>query len=214
MKPSRSHGWLLAAGMIPATILLGRLTLDLAGLGVALAIPIWIFFASFVVLGGAHAVMAVRGRGAASELGAGARTALALAIPTALLASVLDCMGLAFVGCTATCGFLMDVWSPVMGVLTVLYAVTARSGLLVAASAASFLYLVPNCVCYNPINGPWIDLLGRSPACFAGSFGVTLLALGALRTGRLLAPSLAVAWLATAAMLAFFVGHHFYGYPW
>lgn len=214
MSGSRLHGWLLVVGWIPAAILLGRLTWDLGSLGVLLAIPIWIFYLGFLALASAHAVLTLRAGVRAEPRGAGVRYSLALVIPVAFLASILDCMGLEFVGCTGMCGFLMQIWAPLVALGALLFAVTGVGGILTALSAAALLFVVPNCVCYNPINGPWIDLLGKSPACYAGSFGVTLVALGALRTGRLFLPSLALCWLATLAMLAFFVGHHFYDYPW
>ena len=214
MKPSRLHAALLFVGLIPAAILLGRLTWDLGSLGVLLAIPIWIFYLGFLALASAHAILTARGAVREEPRGAGVRYGLALVVPVAFLASILDCMGLEFTGCTASCTFLMQIWAPLIGLGALSFAVTGVTGLLTALSAAALLFVIPNCVCYNPINGPWIDLLGKSPACYAGSFGVTLVALGALRTGRLALPSLLLTWLATLAMLAFFVGHHFYDYPW
>jgi len=214
VRQSRAHGVLLTLGLLPAAVLLLRLTLDLGALGVALAIPIWIFFLGFLALAGTHAVLTLRGRASPEPAGPRARLALVLVVPVAFLASILDCMGLEFTGCTAVCGFLMRIWTPLVTLVVLAFAVTGASVLLTAASAATLLFVVPNCVCYNPINGPWIDLLGKSPACYAGSFGVTLVALGALRTARLVGPSIALCWLATLAMLAFFAGHHFYDYPW
>lgn len=214
MTSSRAQGWLLTIGLLPAAVLLGRLAWDLGGLGAWLAVPIWGFYAAFLWLGSAHALSAWRSREAEAALGVGLRCGLAAVIPVALLASMLDCMGLAFVGCTSTCGFLMRVWSPLVGALAIAFAITGRRGWLVVINAAILLFVVPNCLCSNPINRPWIALLGRSPACYAGSFGVSLIALGALGSGRYTVPSLVTAWLATLTMLAFFVGHHFYGIPW
>lgn len=214
MKPSRAQGWLLAFGLIPGAVLLGRLAWDLGGLGVWLAVPVWGFYAAFLGLGSAHALLVLRSSEAEVPLGVGPRWGLAAVIPVALLASMLDCMGLAFVGCTSTCSFLMRVWSPLVAALAIAFAITGRRGFLVVLNVAILVFVVPNCLCSNPINRPWIALLGRSPACYAGSFGVSLIALGALRSGRFTVPSLAIAWLATLTMLAFFAGHHFYGIPW
>jgi hypothetical protein len=214
MSGARAQGWLLALGLLPAAVLLGRLAWDLGGLGPWLAVPIWIFYGSFLVLGSAHALAALRGKEASAPLSTAKRVALGVVIPVSFLASMLDCMGLAFVGCTSICGFLMQIWAPFVGVLAVVHVLTGRRGVLVVMNAAIFLFVVPNCLCSNPINRPWIELLGQSPACYAGSFGVSLVALGALRSGKWTALSIAVTWLATLAMLAFFVGHHFYDYPW
>ena len=214
MRGARAQGWLLALGLIPAAVLLGRLAWDLGGLGPWLAVPIWIFYASFLVLGSAHALSALRGKEVGAPSSTVKRVALGVVIPVSFLASMLDCMGLAFVGCTSTCGFLMQIWAPFVGVLAVAHVLTGRRGILVVMNAAILLFVVPNCLCSNPINRPWIELLGQSPACYAGSFGVSLVALGALWSGKWTAPSIVVTWLATLAMLAFFVGHHFYDYPW
>ena len=214
MSGARVQGWLLALGLLPAAVLLGRLAWDLGGLGPWLALLVWIFYASFLVLGSAHALAALQGQQADAPLSTARRVVLGAVIPVALLASTLDCMGLAFVGCTSTCGFLMQIWAPLVGVLAIAHVLTGRRAILVLTNAAIFPFVVPNCLCSNPINRPWIELLGQSPACYAGSFGVSLLALGALRSGRWTVPSIAVTWLATLAMLAFFVGHHFYDYPW
>jgi hypothetical protein len=211
---SSLHGWLLVAGLFPAAALVGRLVYDLGGLGVVYAIPLWGFYLGFLVVGTTHAVRSVRGDLPPLALGKGQRAALAFAIPVGLTASIMDCMGLEFRGCTTICNLLVQVASPALSALVLLQLATGRRGLLTAASALLLLFIVPNCVCYNPVNGPWIDLLGKSPACFAGSFAVSLLALGALRTGRMAVASITIVWLTNATMLAFFVGHHFYGVPW
>ena len=213
-RDSALHGWLLVIGLVPAAVLVGRLVYDLGGLGVLYAIPLWGFYLGFLAVGTMHAVSAVRGNRSEAGLGKGQRAALALAVPVGLAASTMDCMGLEFEGCTTACNLLVQVASPVLAGIVLLHLATGRSGLLTAASAFLLVFLVPNCICYNPINGPWIDLMGRSPACFAGSFAVSLLALGALRTGRMTGVSIAIAWLTNATMLTFFVGHHYYGVPW
>lgn len=212
LPPSRLHGTLLAVGLAAGAVLLGRLAFDIGRLGIGFAVTIWTFYGVFVVIGSGLVVAALRGRHAA--VGRGARTALVLAIPGALLGTTLSCMGLTFIGCTPVCGFLMKAWSPLLSVLVLLFLVTRRDALLVATSALAFVLLVPNCVCRNPANSYWLNLLGESPACYAAAFGVIVLSLGALRTGRWVAGTIAVAWGAVTVMLAFFVGHHFFDFPW
>lgn len=207
-------GPLLLFALLVSSVLLGRLTLDLSALAVVLAIAIWGFYLGFLAVAGANTALALRRSRSTRELGTRARLALALAVPCAYLASVLDCMGLSFHGCTSACSVLTRGVAPVVGGLVVLYGFTAKQGFLVGALALSFGLLVPNCVCYNPVNAFWIDLWGRSPACFGGSFGVTLLAISALHTRRFVVPSLVLAWGVVIAMLAFFVGHHYFDYPW
>ncbi len=216
-QPSRDsalHGWLLVAVLIPVAVILGRLVFDFRGLDLVYAIPLWAYYLGVLAVGTTHAVSAVRRHASRGGLGQGQRVALALAVPVGLTASIMDCMGLQFRGCTTTCNMLVQVAAPVLSGLVLLQLATGRRGLLTAASGFLLVFLVPNCICYNPVNGPWIDLLGKSPACFAGSIAVTLLALGALRTGRMAGASIAIVWLTNATMLAFFVGHHYYRVPW
>jgi hypothetical protein len=214
VPPSRAHGALLLAGFLPAAVLLGRLTYDLGGLDPLFAVPVWGFYAGFVGFGAAHVVTALRGRSSPRPPGAFLRWTLILAAVMAPVASILDCMGLAFTGCTVMCTILMQGVTPVLGALILSFAVTGKSGFLTATSGAALLLLLPNCVCYNPINGFWIDAIGYSPACFAGAFGVVLLCAGALRTGTWGLLSAGMAWGAVVAMLGFFVGHHYFDWPW
>ena len=207
-------GKLLLVGTLAAAVLLGRLTFDLARLDPLMAVAISVFYLGFLTVAGTNARHALRGSSPPRELGRRGRLALALAIPVAYLASVLDCMGLSFHGCTTTCSVLMRGVAPAVGTLVLVHAVKGRPGFLVAAFVLSFGLLVPNCVCYNPVNRYWIDLWGQSPACFGGSFGVTVLAVSALHTERWIVPSLVLAWGAVLAMLAFWVGHHYFDYPW
>jgi hypothetical protein len=74
--------------------------------------------------------------------------------------------------------------------------------------------LIPNCVCRNPVNRWWIDLLGQSPACFAGGFAVLLTSASALASGRRVLAALALSWSIVATLLAFWIGHHYYRFPW
>lgn len=207
-------GKLLLVGTLAAAVLLGRMTFDLARLDPIIAVVISGSYLGFLAVAGTQTSHALRGSPAPGELGRGGRLALALAIPIAYLASVLDCMGLSFSGCTAACSVLTRGVAPAVGAMVVVHAVKGQHGFLVGAFALSFGLLVPNCVCYNPANRFWIDLWGWSPACFGGSFGVTVLAVAALHTRRLIVPSLVLAWGAVLAMLAFWIGHHYFDYPW
>lgn len=207
-------GVLLVAGFLASAVLVGRMALDLSTLDWSMAVVIWGCALSFLAITGTNVVSSLRGVKTSQELAWGKRLALAVVVPVAYLASVLDCMGLTFHGCTSTCSVLMQGVAPAAGALVLVHGLTAARGPLMAALAVSFGLLVPNCVCYNPVNAHWIDLWGRSPACFAGSHGVTLIAIAALHTGRLVVPSLWLAWGTTVAMLAFWVGHHYYEYPW
>jgi hypothetical protein len=140
--------------------------------------------------------------------------ALVFAIPGAFLAASLGCGGLHFQGCTTVCSFLMKGWFPLISIVSITYVLTKWKGLLLALTPMSFVFLVPNCICYNPFNAWWIDLLGKSPACFGLSFAVSIIAVSALRTERHLGLSMALCWFANGGTLLFFVGHHYYSVPW
>jgi hypothetical protein len=211
---SRALALLVAAAFVPAALVFGRMAYDLARLGPALALVIGPFYAAFLVLAGANTLALLRGSVEAPPLGGGVRLGLALAIPAALVASMLDCMGLAFDGCTTWCTLQMRGVAPVLGVLALVHGLAGGRGLLVALLAGSLLLLVPNCVCRNPVNRWWIDLLGQSPACFGGSFALVQVALGALLVRRRAPAALALAWGGVAAMLGFWVGHHYFRWPW
>lgn len=210
----RALAWLSCAGFVLAAILLGRLTFDLSRLHVVLAVCVVSFYVGFLAVVGSNVVHLLRGASPGTEHTNAARWVFVLAIPVALLASVLDCMGLDFVGCTQACGLLMKMVAPGVSLLAVLYAITRARAWILGAAVLAFGLLYPNCVCRNPVNIWWIDLLGRSPACFASSFGVFLLASTALATGRLVAPSLLLIWGIVAAQLAFWIGHHYFHVPW
>lgn len=210
----RALGALSLVALAVGAILLGRLALDLGRLHVALAVCVWGFYAGFVVVVGSSVLHLVRGSPPGAPIASASRWALVIAVPVALLASVLDCMGLDFSGCTPTCAALTRFVAPAVSLLLVIHAVTGARGWILTASAASFALLVPNCVCRNPVNRWWIQLLGQSPACYAGAFAVILLVITALSTRRLVVPALALAWGVVAAQLAFWIGHHYFHVPW
>lgn len=201
-------GWGLGA------VLLGRLTFDLGRLHPVMAIAVGGFYLGWLVVLGANARSLARGQAPARRPGRSTRMALGLAVPLALLAAGLDCMGLELAGCTTTCGVLMRGVGPLLALLVGLHALTGVRVWLSAGLVGSFALLVPNCVCGNPVNRWWIDQIGRSPACFAASFAVLLLAVSALASGRRVALALGLAWGVVVAQIAFWVGHHYYHFPW
>jgi len=200
-------GFLLAAG------LLGRLAFDLGRRDALFGVLVWGFYACFLALGLAQLTGVWRADPGAA-LSRGRRIGLALAIPAGLLGAILDCMGLSVHGCSPVCTFLTTVLAPLIGLLALLHGLTAGSGWILGAGALSFGLLVPNCECYNPVNAFWIDALGRSPACFVSGFTVTLVASCALISRHFVRAALALAWSTIAVILVFFVGHHYFRWPW
>ena len=213
-KLTRGTGWLLVVGLVLGSVLLGRLTFDLGRLHVSMALVVGGFYAGFLYVVGANAFGLARGIAPAAQPGRPARLALGLAVPLALLSSGLDCMGLELAGCTTSCAVLLRGIAPLLSVLVVMHAVTGAGLWLSGGLLGSFALLYPNCVCRNPVNRWWIDLIEQSPACFAASFAVLLVAGSALASGRRVVPALVLCWGVVAAQLAFWVGHHYFRFPW
>lgn len=209
----RRVGALVLVGTLPAAILLGTTAWAMlsvhAELGVAIGIGSLIFLA-LTIWRAVGAVLEWPTR----PVSAGARWGLSLAPPLACLGSALGCMGLTLRGCAPACGFLIDVWIPLVSAMFMFHAVTGRQGLLPAIVIASFGLLIPNCRCYNPINGPWIEWLGLSPACYLGGYAITLFSVIALGTGWMVKTSLLLSWTLVGALFFFWIGHHYFRFPW
>lgn len=204
---------LLTLGFVLAAVGLGRLVYDLGRTSTLFLLIVLCFFGVFVALA-YRQLRAAWSLEPPAVLARGPRLGLALAAPVGLLGSVLDCMGLSFHGCSPVCAGLTRFVAPAVALLAVLAGWSGARGWRVSALALAFVLLVPNCTCRNPVNRFWIDLIGLSPACFLSGFTVTLVALAALGTGRFTRGSLALAWGANAVLAAFFVGHHYYDWPW
>ncbi len=211
---SAALGWLALVELALGAGLLGRLVFDLGRLNAAIAICVGVFYAGFLAVTAANVQALVRGSASGPAPGKPMRFALALAIPVSLLGSTLDCMGLDFDGCTQVCGFLTRAVAPAVAVLAILFAWTEARALAFLAALGALALLYPNCVCRNPVNRWWIDLLGRSPACYTSAFAVFLIASTALAGRRLVRPAVFLAWGVVAAQLAFWIGHHHFHVPW
>jgi hypothetical protein len=214
VKPTPVLGWLAGVALACAAIVLGRLVFDLGRLHVAIALCVGAFYLGFLWIVGANVADLLRGREASVEPGKALRWSLALAVPIAFLAAAMDCMGLTFVGCTAACGLLMHLVAPATAAGTLLFAATGARGWILAANLLALGFFVPNCTCRNPVNRWWMDLLGRSPACYASGVAVFLIASTALVSRRRVVPAALLAWGVVATTLAFWVGHHYFGVPW
>jgi len=203
----------IALASLLAGAMLARLVWDLGGRdlvfgGIALA-----FYGLFLVAQSLQLVALWRPR-ETQALPLGRRLALALAVPVGLLGSIFDCMGLSFEGCGPTCAFLTRVVVPAVVLFAVLHALTDRDPFRLIALVLPFALLVPNCSCRNPVNASWIDLLGLSPACFLSGFTVTLVAQTALVSRQRTGLALFLAWGTNGVLMTFFVGHHYFHWPW
>ncbi len=213
-RTSRASGWLLLAGLLLAGVLLGRLVLDLVELQPVFGALAAAFYVGMLLHVGANSVTLLRGSPRADSVSARSRIALAAAIPVALFSSALDCMGIELSGCTTECSVLIRGVAPAVALLALLHAFTGGAAWLVAALALAFSLLYPHCVCRNPVNAWWMDLMGRSPACLSSSFAVILIAGSSLAARRRTAIALFLSWGVIGVLIAFWVGHHYFDFPW
>jgi len=211
---SPALAWLTGLVFAIAAVVIGKLALDLGRLNAVIGICVWGFYLGFLCVVGANVAALVCRTEPCAEVARPARWALAAAVPISFLAAAMDCMGLEFVGCTSACGFLMHWAAPATALCTLLLAASGTRGWMLASNLLALAFFVPNCTCSNPVNRGWIELLGRSPACYASGVGVFLLASTTLVTGRRVLPALLLAWGVVVTTLAFWIGHHYFHVPW
>lgn len=221
MTIERIQRALLAIGFLLAAGLLIRFTIDFfKEMPWFLAIPFAILVAAALLLIALNLLKpdsspaegnlsAARGR-----VSGMAKSLLLASIPLGFLASTLDCSGLAVQGCSPFCSYVKLLGIPLLAVACVAYFLRPLNGLLAAISALSFVSLVPHCICYNVGNGWWIERLGASPMCYVWGFVVTLIAVGAIKSGVRQWPALLVNGAIIGGALAFFVSHHYFHFPW
>jgi len=145
---------------------------------------------------------------------AAGRLLLITAVPLGFLASSLDCTGLSLTGCTGFCTFVKDVWIPMIALGAITYLITASRAVLLSMSAMSFLPIVPHCVCFNVANAWWIEHIGASPECYSWGLAVSVVALSSVAYGVNRWASVLLCYSIIAGSSAFFVGHHYFHFPW
>ncbi len=176
-------------------------------LRVVAAVSLAVLALAFFAFGRPLVQLALGGAPRVSHPGRGLRIALALAPALAVFSMAHGC---GYPGCNGPCT-----------ALTYGAAGLAALGLLQVSSAGSTLplvflawvYAVPHCICANPINAPWIALLGVSPNCFAFAMIAAFFAVAGLAGIR---PRVAAlfAFAPALASAAFAFGHHVLRYPW
>lgn len=203
--------WVLGAGLLFSALLLVRFAIDFtAETSLLLAAPFWLLVLAALAVGLTNLVT---GPGPNSPSKA-SRIALLAAIPLAFFASSLDCTGLSAAGCSPYCTFIKTVWVPLIAIAAAAYFFTGRDWLLLLIPAMSLVPLAPHCVCYNVGNGWWIERLGASPVCYSWGSVVSVMSVGALRVSRRAWPTLLVCGAIIGGALSFFVGHHYFHFPW
>jgi hypothetical protein len=214
--PDRLQRLLLLIGSTVAAALLLKFAVDFtATMSGLLAVPFWgLVLASagicFVNLFDARtAPCAVLG-----YQRSGVTAALLVSIPVGFLTSSLDCTGLTAAGCSPFCTFVKIIWIPVLGLLSLACVVSRSRLLLLTITAAVFVPLAPHCTCYNVGNSWWIDRLGASPVCYVWGFVASLISISALIAGRRYWLSLLICGAILGGATAFFIGHHYFRFPW
>jgi hypothetical protein len=205
---------LLVVGLVLAFLLLTRFTIDFyLEMPLWLAVPFSLLVVAAVLMAALH--LGTWGRtGAVVDPAKPSRALLLATIPLGFLASTLDCSGLAPNGCTPLCTLIKLGLIPALALLCALYFFRPFIGLPILIGLLSFVTLVPHCVCTNVGNGWWIARLGASPMCYVWGFSVSLIALGAIRSGRHAALSLLVNAAILGGAMAFFISHHYFHFPW
>lgn len=204
---------LLCVGTLVSAALLGRFAIDFGTwMPSWLAVPAWLLVAATLYVAGRNAFR--RPTGKPALLAPWARGALFAAVPLGFVGSSLDCMGLSLGGCTTTCSLLKIVWFPILLLACGTALLTGKRQVLTAVVALSFVSLVPHCICRNPVNAWWMDRLGSSPMCLGWGFVASIVALGALVQRSHVRAALGVSGAITGGTMAFFVGHHYFRFPW
>ena len=212
----------MVLGLLVASILLIRFTVDFfAEMPLLLAIPFALLVAAALAVAAINLWGVFKkdsvlpgGEGKPPAKASGAAQALLLAsIPLGFLASTLDCSGLSWQGCTPFCTFIKIAWIPLIAVACAAYFFNRNSRLLVGISLMGFVTLKPHCLCFNVGNGWWIERIGASLVCYVWGFAVSLIALGAIKGGGRLWPSLLVNGAIIGGALTFFVSDHYFHFP-
>jgi hypothetical protein len=188
-----------------------------------LSAPFLVLVLFSLLVSGANVISFIRG-GATKEKALARRWIqgmLMLAIPLAYLAASLDCTGLSPAGCTAFCTFIKSVWTPLLAFVSVIWLlISARkqggevSALPTAVLLMSLVPIAPHCICFNPGNGMWIEMMGASPVCYAWGLTVSVISISTMLSGRRIILSTLACYAIISGALAFFAAHHFFRFPW
>lgn len=131
---------------------------------------------------------------------------LTACVPLAFILMEMSCTGTPFLGCTRVCTSFR--FSIIPASVVLLFLGIKRPQLNQFGVGLLFLTLIPNCDCYNPVNGIWIDFMGLSPMCFHSPFFISILAILA----RMNPPYKIILYLGMIIGLGielwFYLGHH------
>ncbi|HWX42870.1 MAG TPA: hypothetical protein VN345_17110 [Blastocatellia bacterium] len=218
---------LLVVGLGLAALLLGKFAIDFLAQDLLLGAPFVVLVLATLITGATNLFKRsspaddVSGEDVALKTTpkltwrtAAAPILLVAAIPLGFLTSSLDCTGLSLSGCSHFCTFVKDIWVPMIALGGIAYLVTRSRAVLLVMTAMSFLPLVPNCVCYNVANAWWIDHMGASPECYSWGLAVSVVSLSSVTRGVNRWASVVICYAIIGGASAFFVGHHYFHFPW
>lgn len=210
-SPGKIGQTLLQLGFFISTALLLKFLADFSHLSGLIAAPLALLIVATVFVS-ANNVFGKRG--ARSDCDRKSTALLAAAVPLGFIASSLDCTGLSLAGCAAYCTAIKTTAIPLLAILGFAFYRTKRAPFLIASTAISLAALVPHCLCYNAANAWWIDRLGASPQCYVWGFATTIIAASALLKATRPRASIAICYAIIGGALCFFVGHHYFQFPW
>jgi hypothetical protein len=208
-KPVLITAWLLCA------LLLSRFALDFSAEEPLLAVPFWgLALSALAVMGMNILPHPVPWHARATRHHHSLRALLLAFIPVGFLASTLDCTGLSVRGCSPFCTFIKLIWIPLIAIGCLVHYLTRDRHGPTVLLLMSFVPLVPHCICYNVANAWWIGHIGVSPECYVWGFVVSALALASLYSARRYLVTVAICAAIIAGSFSFFVGHHYFRFPW
>jgi hypothetical protein len=207
-RPVLIIAWVLSA------VLLLRFAIDFSAEGAILAAMFWGLALFAIAVMGMNALSDSVTRSVEGVRAHRMRALLLPFIPIGFLASSLDCSGLSLHGCSAFCTFIKLVWIPLIAMGCALYYRTSDRRVSSMLLVMSFVPLMPHCICDNVANGWWIHHIGASPECYVWGFVVSTLVLGALNYARRYVATVAVSVAIIGGSFGFFVGHHYFKFPW
>lgn len=218
---------LLVVGLGLAALLLGKFAIDFLAQDLLLGAPFVVLVLATLITGATNLFkrsspakdvsredVALKTTAKLTWRTTAAPILLLAAIPLGFLTSSLDCTGLSLSGCSHFCTFVKDIWVPMIALGGIAYLVTRSRSLLLLMTTMSFLPLVPHCVCYNVANAWWIDHIGASPECYSWGLAVSVVSLSSVTRSVNRWASVVICYAIIGGASAFFVGHHYFHFPW
>lgn len=206
--------WLLLFGFILSAGLLFKFGWDFSKAYSVLGVPFWLLVGVTLMVSFIKVFATLKSQPSRKTCESKLHGGLIAAIPLGFLVASLGCSGLTARGCTAFCTFIKIFWIPLIAMACLAYYSTRREVFLRVVTGMSLVPIVPHCICYNVVNAWWIDHIGASPECYAWSLAMSVLSVATLLKEGRLWPSLVICYTIIGGALSFFLGHHYFHFPW